>query len=435
MLSSQLFKKNNIYNWFKIFLPPSNIKYYPPTFIVRNPIMSSVKVALKDGYEVALLSFYVENFNDLSRKLGNKGLENYFQILKREFYKCIENIFNEDVLVVHDYQSEGLTAILRQNINNHSLEVLALNSKHIEECLERNMKQAFPNIDSTFNTGYMFVEKNQLDLFEAMNKAHQQAFIMAQKKEKSDYDQMFFQINQIVKNKNIELFAQPIVELGSNNEVACEILTRGPIGTDLESPLNLFSLARQMGMLYELEIIVLEKILQKMTEMNSSKNIFINFTPITVGNARFFEDFEALLKEYHMVSPKTLVLEITERDSIDNLEFISINIKKLRELGIRIAVDDTGAGYASLHTIIEIIPDVIKIDRSVIQDINLNSVKESMLKGLLLIAKDIGSTVVAEGIENEKEALILSKNKVDLAQGYFYARPLNIEKVIVSASI
>jgi EAL domain-containing protein (putative c-di-GMP-specific phosphodiesterase class I) len=95
----------------------------------------------------------------------------------------------------------------------------------------------------------------------------------------------------------------------------------------------------------------------------------------------------------------------------------------LRGMGIKIAVDDTGAGYASLNTISEIMPDVIKIDRSVIQNIDKNSVKESMLKGLLLVAKEAGSTVIAEGIENEHEASVLSRNKVELAQGYFYARP------------
>jgi EAL domain-containing protein (putative c-di-GMP-specific phosphodiesterase class I) len=92
-------------------------------------------------------------------------------------------------------------------------------------------------------------------------------------------------------------------------------------------------------------------------------------------------------------------------------------------MGFKIAVDDTGAGYASLNTISELMPDIIKIDRSVIENIDKNSVKESMLKGLLLVAKEAGSLVVAEGIENQEEASVLTRNNVDLAQGNFYARP------------
>lgn len=71
-------------------------------------------------------------------------------------------------------------------------------------------------------------------------------------------------------------------------------------------------------------------------------------------------------------------------------------------------------------------PDIIKIDRSVIQDIDKNSLKESMLKGLLLVAREAGSLVVAEGIESEEEASVLSRNRVDLAQGYLFARPASL---------
>jgi EAL domain-containing protein (putative c-di-GMP-specific phosphodiesterase class I) len=123
-----------------------------------------------------------------------------------------------------------------------------------------------------------------------------------------------------------------------------------------------------------------------------------------------------------------MIFEVTERDSIEGLTFFHDNIKQLRKMGFRIAVDDTGAGYSSLHTISELLPDIIKIDRSVIQDIDTNKVKESMLKGLILIAKETGSLVVAEGIEKKEEADVLVRNHVDLVQGYFYAKPGTLEK-------
>ncbi len=129
-----------------------------------------------------------------------------------------------------------------------------------------------------------------------------------------------------------------------------------------------------------------------------------------------------MLAKNKNISPSRITLEVTEQDSIEGMGNFIYNIRVLRTLGFRVAVDDTGAGYASLHSISEIMPDIIKIDCSVIQGIDSNGIKESMLKGLLL-AKEAGSLVVAEGIENEGEASVLSRNKVDLAQGYFYARP------------
>ena len=96
-----------------------------------------------------------------------------------------------------------------------------------------------------------------------------------------------------------------------------------------------------------------------------------------------------------------MVLEVTEQDPIIQQADFNKNIGLLRKLGFRLAVDDTGMGYSTLNSIIQISPEIIKIDRSVIQDIDSNKIKESMLKGLLLIAKESGSFVIAEGIESQ----------------------------------
>ena len=165
--------------------------------------------------------------------------------------------------------------------------------------------------------------------------------------------------------------------------------------------------------------------------MNHQQQVFINFTPVTLGNPLFIKDIQAVLKKYKGVAARQVVLEVTEQDPIMQQNDFNKNIQLLRNLGFRLAVDDTGIGYSTLSSIIQIMPEIIKIDRSVIQDIDSNTLKESMLKGLLLIAKESGSVVVAEGIESEGEAMVLSKHNVDLAQGYFYARPASVERISV----
>ncbi len=246
---------------------------------------------------------------------------------------------------------------------------------------------------------------------------------MAEKRIQSEFNEMVYEMNKIIAQQDIKLLAQPIIDVATKEIRAWEMLTRGPEGTALESPLQLFSVARQTSMLYDLEMIVLGKTLELITSTGCTQDIFINFTPITLGNSRFVRDLKNMMQSYKNIKPSQITFEITERDSIEGIDNFIYNIKVLRGMGIKIAVDDTGAGYASLNTISEIMPDVIKIDRSVIQNIDKNSVKESMLKGLLLVAREAGSIVVAEGIENEEEASVLSRNRVELAQGYFYARP------------
>ena len=138
-------------------------------------------------------------------------------------------------------------------------------------------------------------------------------------------------------NETSVLLAQPIFEVATNQIKAYEVLTRGPVGTDLESPLVLFSVARQMGKLYELEKIVLEKTFKQISENESSQNVFINFTPVTLGNPLFVEDVQAMLKKYKGVSPKQVVLEVTEQDPIVQQADFNKNIYLLRRIRFSIS--------------------------------------------------------------------------------------------------
>ena len=432
MSMNYMFRKGKLSAWYKVLLPKSRLQNYPPVFSIRNPVFSCVSDAHKTGFEVAILSFYIQNHQQLREFLGREGMKQYIDILKKEFAVCIKEHFQQDLLILHDYYSDGLTALIRRYPHHQRINELDMKAETVESCLESRMNTAYKEVPSSFKTGYMFIERNGENLPESINKAHQMAFSMAEKKEQSKYNQMVYDMSQIIANKSVRLLVQPIFQVSTNEKVAYEVLSRGTEGTFFENPLNLFSFARQAGMLYELEMIVLKKAMAELSRMDVNEQIYINFTPITIGNKHFFSDVKQILNQYKHLSPKQIVFEITERDEITDLDLLIRTIGKLREFGIRIAVDDTGAGYASLHTIIEVMPDIIKIDRSVIKDIDNSTVKESMLKGLLLIAREIGSTVVAEGIESEKEAMILSKNKVDLAQGYFYARPSTIETVSAS---
>lgn len=414
---------DNLLGWGKIMLPHSSLCYYPPQFILRNPVVAGVKKAFNSGCEVAVIAYTIKNHRELAALLGEETWK-YHKALKRHFKAVIElEIEKEDMIVLHDYYSDSLSLFIRIDHNRHCISEIDGKMKKILREAESRIFHEYPTVQPIFDTGFIFIDKSVGSVHEAVLKAHQQAFAMAEKRIQTEFNEMVYEMNKIISRQNIKLLAQPIIDVATKEVRAWEMLTRGPEGTALESPLQLFSVARQTNMLYELEMIVLRKTLDQITSTGCQDDIFINFTPITLGNFRFVRDLKTMMKSYEGIKPNQITLEITERDSIEGIDNFIYNIKVLRGMGIKIAVDDTGAGYASLNTISEIMPDVIKIDRSVIQNIDKNSVKESMLKGLLLVAKEAGSTVIAEGIENEHEASVLSRNKVELAQGYFYARP------------
>jgi EAL domain-containing protein (putative c-di-GMP-specific phosphodiesterase class I) len=410
--------------WSKFFLPQRLLTYFPPIFIIRNPIVKGIQRSLKKDNEVAVLVLYLTNMKELTELYGESKINECKKTLKKSIKDVIKSKIEQShsILSLHDYYHEGLSLIVEFEDEKTSVPDLEAMLKKLTFEIENMLLRKYGNLTLQFQIGYMFIEKNK-PLDEVIIKAHHQAFAMAEKKVDSGYNSMLYEMNNIIKNRNVRLLAQPIIDVSTKKIEAWEVLCRGPHQTPLEYPLQLFSVARQTGTTFDLEMIILEKAFLLITETGCKQQIFINFTPLTLSNPRFVNELKKLLEVHNEMIPSKIIFEVTERDSIDGLPHFIDNLKKIRTLGFQIAVDDTGAGYASLHTISEILPDIIKIDRSVIQDIDTNSVKESMLKGLLLIAEEIGSLVVAEGIEKAGEAEVLSRNNVHMAQGYFYAKP------------
>ncbi|MGD6817310.1 EAL domain-containing protein [Metabacillus sp. 84] len=418
-----------INKWSKILLPYTYLKYFPPQFTLRNPLLEGVFEAVKNGEKTAAVVIKFTNMKDFALQLEPSQVKEFCQSFKKESKAILEtSVFQNDILVVHDYYNRGLTVFLKIGENKQSVTHIEHFIHFFVSELQKWLSASYPYIQFTSESGYMFVDRASGSIHDAILKAQQQAAEMAEKRVHSKYIDMVLTIREIVQQQKIMLLAQPIIELDTGKVKAWEMLTRGPAGTPLENPLQLFSVARQTNMVYELEMLILEKALLMIEETGTTEDIYINFTPLTLGNKRFTASVLKAFERHPGVSPRQIILEITERDSIEGMAFFMENIRRLRDLGIRIAVDDTGAGYASLHTISEILPDIIKIDRSVIENIDTNRVKESMLKGLLLIARETGSLVVAEGIEKKEEADVLTRNRVDLAQGYFYARPGLLQK-------
>ncbi len=427
-------KGPHILKWLKLLMPLSKLRFYPPQFMIRNPIIRAVQSSFVQGHEVAVMVFNIADILEIKKNMEQQQYNSFIAHVKKTFKEVIiELIPEERIVILHDYNSDGITFLMQMEGMKKRPSLLDATIYEIVMYVKDILQGTYPSIKMSFTTGYMFIDQQYDVLEDAVSKAHYQAFSIAEKKKEYEEHGLMETINEIISERNIRLLAQPIFEVATNRIKAYEVLTRGPAGTDLESPLVLFSVARQTGKLFDLEKIVLEKTFKQISENESSQHVFINVTPVTLGHPLFIEEIQTILKKYKGVSAKQVVFEVTEQDSIIQQADFTKNIQLLRQLGFRLAVDDTGIGYSTLSSIIEIMPEIIKVDRSVIQDIDNNSIKESMLKGLLLIAKESGSVVVAEGIENKGEAMVLSRNNVDLAQGFFYGRPASVERMSMSS--
>lgn len=127
----------------------------------------------------------------------------------------------------------------------------------------------------------------------------------------------------------------------------------------------------------------------------------------------------------HSLPSMYLILEITEDEAMDDVESIIYILNKLKRLGVKIALDDFGTGYSSLSYINRLPIDIIKIDKSLILDLENNDSKNKFLISLIiLMAHNLNIKVIAEGVENEAQLLILKELKCDLIQGYLIEKPM-----------
>lgn len=155
-----------------------------------------------------------------------------------------------------------------------------------------------------------------------------------------------------------------------------------------------------------------------MTQAPSDAVLFINLHPLDLADESLFDAASPLTQ-----IAKRVVLEVTERAAIEEVDGVERRVARLREHGFRIAVDDLGAGYAGLSSFALLEPEIVKLDVSLLRDIDQSPVKQKLVQSMTALCKDMGFLVVAEGIETVAERDCVVALGCDLLQGYLFARP------------
>lgn len=221
-------------------------------------------------------------------------------------------------------------------------------------------------------------------------------------------------IQQLVDEEDLEIACQPIVDLATGRAHGLEALSRFPAGHG--RPDEVFARAHQVGLGFALERLAVERALQVLPLLAPDQYVSVNATPeAAIGLA-------ALCHELDLPMDR-IVLEITEHDAVNNYARLRDSLASCRARGLRLAIDDAGAGFASLHHIVELRPDIIKIDRSLIHGLHDDPARRSVVRAFTALADDLGAYVVAEGVEDPRDLSAAHALGVRSAQGYFLGRP------------
>ncbi len=278
---------------------------------------------------------------------------------------------------------------------------------------------------SGFSVGYGVAIHNpglrpDRQLFLAVDGAREDADLSSRLK-KREVSRQFL---AVVLDQRIRCMYQPVVSIQTGKVIGYEALARGPDGTEWRSPLALFRSASEFGLAYELDCLCRRSALcggDRWT--NPNLMLFLNCLPSAIHDPNLSEGKLRQTLEHSGLTPSNLVLEVSERESIRNFSIFREARERYRNLGIKIALDDTGSGYAGLETVMELAPDFIKVDISLVRSIDTDMGRRVLLQALQDMSEVIGAKLIAEGIETEGELETLRRMRIPYGQGYLLGRP------------
>jgi diguanylate cyclase (GGDEF)-like protein/PAS domain S-box-containing protein len=251
--------------------------------------------------------------------------------------------------------------------------------------------------------------------------------------------QMAQQLRQDMACDRLHLALQAQVDVASGRQVAVEFLLRwAPERGEEVGPTQFVPVAEECGLMLDLGRHVLTLVGRMLAAradlLKSDLRLAINVSPQQLVDEGFPADVQRLLRETGLPAQR-LELEVTESALMGSPDDASRALRRLKGLGVRLAVDDFGTGFSSLSHLKHFPVDAVKIDRSFVQDLETSSGDRALVRAIIAMADSLGLECVAEGVETEAQARLLQGLGCTVMQGYLFARPVSLSEVPLWSSL
>ena len=237
-------------------------------------------------------------------------------------------------------------------------------------------------------------------------------------------------ISGLVAGKLLRPVFQPIVDLRSGRVIGYEGLIRPLPASGFGDPSSLFAAAEVAGRTFELDGACLETVVGAAAMLPADAMLTINLSPRTLESDLFSAGRLVSMVRQAGLEPSRVVIEITEREQIEEMERLRRNVAACRAAGFRLAADDVGAGNAGLRLLSQVQFDIVKIDLSLVQSGAIHEASLSVVGALQDLARRWGATVIAEGIETPEQLRVVRELEIGAGQGYLLGRPGSAEDLM-----
>lgn len=237
------------------------------------------------------------------------------------------------------------------------------------------------------------------------------------------YKEEYLEFSTILKKAKVKTLFQPIISLKDCTVLGYEALSRGPKNSIMNSPEVLMDVSEKYNREWELEALFRCKALKNFSKVNTNSKIFLNVSPKILHSIELKESFTKESLNKYSLKCEDIVLEVTEKDEVIDIEDFKRSIDHYKRQDYEIAIDDSGIGYSGLNRLCKIKPKYIKLDIELICNIDKDETKRAIVKSMHEFCLLSESNLIAEGIETEEQLKTLIEIGVQYGQGYYIQMP------------
>lgn len=384
----------------------------------------------RHGHEFALLVIDLDNFkviNDsFGHVIGDRYLEKFAQSVHLSLRKgdIFARYGGDEFVVLLPEVEEGRPAIVAERIRDlaESMFVDTDDGQVARSSVSIGIA-LFPEHANTPNDLFVFADHM---MYRAKSEGKNRCAVPLQGdvldvlREASEISSL---VRRALDDRLIEPYFQPIQTLCDGSVAAYEVLSRICLEDASVIPAARFvEVAEQQGLIHKMDYIVMEKAFHKASEAGYAGLLFVNISPKALLLGEFFGVVGGLLKNAHL-DPQQIVFELTERETVRNLQLIEGFVKRLHLEGYKFAIDDFGSGFSSFHYVRRFPIDFIKIEGEFITNMLHDERDAALVYSMSDLARKLGIRTVAEYVESAELAQAVRGAGIDLGQGYYIGRP------------
>lgn len=385
--------------------------------------------------ETAMLSIYISRFQKISTLFGMDTADKLLDIYTDGIEKCAGN-----VCIVGKMSTDNFALLIPAKNRDTIERFLKELQIYIENSCNNDALPAVFKEQAIFTAGACFYDGSD-DAAALYNKANMTLFTDSVVSnsicryfdstiEERIYNRDFIEqeIHKAIKNNEFELYYQPKISFQTKEILGAEALIRwNHPDNGLVTPTSFIPIAEEVGLITQIDEWGLSEACRqnKLWQSKGYKPIRVS---VNMLQAQLYQtDVIASIRgalEHTGLDPQYLEVELTETMAIQDIEHTVKILERIHEMGVSISMDDFGTGYSSLSSL-KILPiNLLKIDKSLIDDIETNDAARSIVKAIVDLGKAMNLEVLAEGVETKEQFELLGDLSCDIAQGYYYGKPL-----------